>query len=165
MNSKNYNTISNTTPIIALASIGKLNLLHEIFEKIIICESVRKEIEFGGKIYIPSVNTLEWITVNTDITINNQNLILDLDEGEKQTILIAIEMFNPNECLLLIDERKGRRIAESFGLKIKGTLGILAEAKRKNLIDNFKKYAMELLSNHLYYDPKLIDAISREVDV
>jgi len=41
------NVISNTTPFISLASIGKLNLLKEIYKKIIIPEAVIEEIEQG----------------------------------------------------------------------------------------------------------------------
>jgi predicted nucleic acid-binding protein len=44
-----------------------------------------------------------------------------------------------------IDERKGRKIASSKGLRIKGTLGILADAKRRGLIDDFKTNAYRLL--------------------
>jgi predicted nucleic acid-binding protein len=49
-------------------------------------------------------------------------------------------------------------------LRIKGTLGILAEAKRRKLIDDYKSFALKLLENNLYYDLRLIKAISLVVD-
>jgi predicted nucleic acid-binding protein len=165
MNLKKYKVFSNTTPLIALASIGKLELLPTLFKEITIAEAVKDEIDTGGEVDVPSPDTIEWVKIKKNVTDIKEKLLLDLDEGEKQSILIAIDTEN-GECenLLLIDERKGRKIATSLGVKIKGTLGILAEAKRRGLIDNFKNYALMLLENNLYYDLKLIDAISQEVD-
>ena len=165
MNSKKFNVISNTTPIIALASIDKLELLPEIFKEITIPEAVRDEIMAGGRIKVPPVETIEWIKIEKNITDIKERLLLGLDDGEKQTILMGMITNNVNnECLLLIDERKGRKIATSRGLRIKGTLGILAEAKRRKLIDDFKSFALKLLENNLYYDLRLIKAISLVVD-
>lgn len=165
MNSKKFNVISNTTPIIALASIDKLELLPEIFKEITISEAVRDEIGAGGRIKVPPVEAIEWIKIEKNITDIKERLLLGLDDGEKQTILMGMVTNDvDNECLLLIDERKGRKIATSRGLRIKGTLGILAEAKRRGLIDDFKGYALKLLENNLYYDLRLIKAISLEVD-
>jgi predicted nucleic acid-binding protein len=48
MNLKIFDIISNTTPIIALASIGKLELIPKLFKQIIISEAVRDEIKVGG---------------------------------------------------------------------------------------------------------------------
>jgi len=160
-----YKVISNTTPIIALASIGKLELIPKLFKRIIISEAVRDEINAGGMIKVPSPEKIEWIKIRKNVTGIKDKLLLDLDEGEKQTILIGIDTnASTGDCLLLIDERKGRKIANSKGLRIKGTLGILADAKRRGLIDGFKTNAYRLLENNLYYDLKLIEAISREVD-
>ena len=165
MNSKIYKVISNTTPIIALASIKKLELIPKLFKKIIIAEAVRDEIKAGGRIKVPPPETIEWIKIRKNVIGINDESLLDLDEGEIQTIIMGIDTdASVSECLLLIDERKGRKIATSKGLRIKGTLGILADAKRRGLIDDFKTNVLRLLENNLYYDLRLIEAISREVD-
>lgn len=163
MNSGNTKVISNTTPIIALSSINKLDLLQRLFGEIIIPETVVMEIEEGGLIKVPALRAIEWINIVSDIRDIKERLILGLDEGEKQTILVALE-YDSEDCLVLLDERKGRRIAKKLGLEIKGTLGVLAKARRGGLIKNFKEMAFELLRNNLYYDLQLIEAISQEVD-
>lgn len=48
-----------------------------------------------------------------------------------EAIALALEL---NANLLLIDERLGRSEANRLGLKITGLLGILVEAKQRNLI-------------------------------
>ncbi|MCP4403667.1 MAG: hypothetical protein GY801_40975 [bacterium] len=53
-----------------------------------------------------------------------------LDLGEQEAIALAIS----HSALLLMDEERGREIARQHGLTVKGTLGILIEAYRKDLI-------------------------------
>lgn len=61
------------------------------------------------------------------------HFLLSLDEGESEAIALAKEI----HCdLLLIDERRGTRIAKSQGLQTIGLLGVLSKAKEKGLINS-----------------------------
>jgi predicted nucleic acid-binding protein len=56
---------------------------------------------------------------------------LDLDVGETEAISLASEEAN---SLLIIDERKGRRVAANLGILVAGTLNILEEADRRGFL-------------------------------
>lgn len=58
-----------------------------------------------------------------------------LDKGEASAIAYAIEQ---HDCLLIIDDQKGRKYAEKLGLKITGTLGVLIDAKLAGYIASIK---------------------------
>lgn len=58
--------------------------------------------------------------------------------------------------LVIMDERLGRRIAEYVGLKVTGTLGVLAKAKSLGLIPSFRAAADALTGEGIYYSAALI---------
>ncbi len=64
----------------------------------------------------------------------------------------------------MIDDRVARNIAEFLGLKVKGTLGVLAEAKRRGLIMSFKKRASEMKDNGIYFSERLIKEIAEQIN-
>ena len=73
-----------------------------------------------------------WIRV---VAAQNQNEVAvlreQLDPGEAEAIVVAAEL---EAELLLVDEKRGRRIAIDRGLEVTGLLGVLAEAKARGLI-------------------------------
>ena len=56
-----------------------------------------------------------------------------MDEDEASSIALSLETDN---SLLIIDKKKGRRIAQELGLKIIGTLGVILQAKERGLINS-----------------------------
>jgi predicted nucleic acid-binding protein len=119
--------IADTSCLILLTKIEQLGLLNVLFEEIAITQEIADE--FGES--LPS-----WIVIKKVQDSKRQIILeLDLDKGESSAIALALE----NEVsLLLIDERKGRSIAQALGLSITGTLGVLIRAKEKGLISSLK---------------------------
>jgi predicted nucleic acid-binding protein len=138
--------VSNTSPITNLAAVNQLNLLQQLYGKVIIPEAVY--IELTGTKIVPGtleVQTLEWIEVRS-VTNPNQVFALrqELDPGEAEAIGLALEL---NADRLLIDERRGRVIASRFGIKFIGVLGILVIAKQRGFIQAVRPILDEMMSS------------------
>ena len=117
--------IADTSCLIVLSKIGRLHLLKDIFSKISITKEVYQEFSDA----LP-----EWIQVEEIKDSERQRILeLDLDKGEASSIALGLEH---EESLLLIDEKKGRRIAKDLGLKVTGTLGVLIQAKINGQLDS-----------------------------
>ena len=128
--------ISDTSAITNLAAIGHLQLLPQLYNQVTIPEAVYRELV---DIDPPVPGTLEvqtscWLEVrqvaNRKVVERLQNEVR-LDPGESEAIALALDL---GAELLLIDERRGRAEANRLGLRITGLLGILIEAKQRNLI-------------------------------
>lgn len=134
--------VSDTSPISNLMTIGQLDLLKFVFNKILIPEGVKDELE-----KLPSqrkeLEKHKWITLQK---IKDKKLLADLllmlDRGESEAIVLAIEK---KADYLIIDERKGRGIAVKYGLKITGLLGVLGKAKAKGIINDVGSYMDDLV--------------------
>lgn len=130
--------VSNTSPILNLAIVDQLALLHQQFGEILIPNGVLGELKFDqqrpGSETIREAILAGWIQVrevtNQPLT---QLLKQTLDQGESEAIALAIEL---KANWLLIDEREGRKVAKSLGLKVTGILGVLLRAKQAGELES-----------------------------
>ena len=130
--------VSNASPLINLARIGKLDLLRELYGKLLIPEGVWHEIvvEGAGQPGANEVKGAAWIerreVKNKQLI---QALLQELDAGEAEAIVLALE---EGADWLLMDERLGRETAGHFKLRCIGLVGVLIAAKHKGLISAIK---------------------------
>ncbi|MEM9835182.1 MAG: DUF3368 domain-containing protein [Bacteroidota bacterium] len=85
----------------------------------------------------------------------------DLDLGEAESIALAMEL---KADYLIIDEKRGRGIAEERGVRIVGVLGILIKAKKEGLIENVSDYIMKLQSVGMWLNEKLVLRVLKALD-
>ena len=151
---------SNTTPFIALASIGQLELLLKLFGKVHVVESVIDECAEGRRILVPNLRSLDWVTPVADEATSTLPILFKLDRGEKQTIGLARKH---GAAKVIIDERLGRRVAEYLGLSVTGTLGVLAKAKSTGLIPSFHDAAQAMRQQGIHYNAGLITRLAQHL--
>jgi predicted nucleic acid-binding protein len=119
--------ISDTSCLILLDKIDELEILHKLYGTIITTEEVA--IEFG--LPLPS-----WIEIKQPADKNYQSIIeASIDKGEASAIALAVEYI---DCLLIIDDLKGRKFAHQLGLTVIGTFGVILDAKLTGIIPSVK---------------------------
>jgi len=132
--------VSDASILINLARIGELDLLRKLYDEIIVPEAVWQEVVVNGagQPGAEDINAADWIK---RALVKNRHLVQalrqDLDPGESEAIALALEF---GAELLLMDERLGRESAHHFGLHYIGLVGVLIEARHRELISTVKPY-------------------------
>jgi len=143
--------ISDTTPLISLLKVNRLNLLQQLFGYVHIPEAVFQELlanpRYGeeGQI-IQASPFIQTHSLGDEKLIRLMCSTVKLDRGEVEAILLAEQL---NADYLLMDEFRGRKVAKSMDLPILGTLGILIKAYDEKLLSaNEVKESMDLMMEH-----------------
>lgn len=137
--------ISNTSPITNLAAVGQIDLLRQLYEKVIIPQAVYDELTSGSGEQPGSVEvqTLGWVETRS---VTDRALVvalqMELDDGEAEAVALAKELAAD---LLLLDERRGRATAARLDLRCIGLLGALIEAKQKGYVSAIKPVLADLI--------------------
>lgn len=150
--------VCNTTPLIALSLIERLDLLEKLYGQVMIPSAVEAELLAGGhsKIGIAQIKNATFITVIPLMDPLRATLLSDLDRGEAEVLALALEQ---EADLVIIDERLARLHAARLGLNLTGTVGILVRAKREGLINEVRPYLDSLVTGGIYLGESLIDHV------
>lgn len=134
--------VSDTSPVTSLIQIGRLELLNAVFGQVVVPKAVYDELckVPGQQIIIDQQN---WLFIDHAKDSKHVKILeKELDRGEAEAIVLALEL---KADYLMIDEFKGRNMAEEIGLKIIGSLGILLQAKKIGLIPSVKPLIDDLI--------------------
>ena len=143
--------MTNTTPLITLAGVGLLDLLPLLYGKVWAPRIVLDEYQAKAPPSEPYLAQASWLTV-VDAVIIDPTLPL-LDVGEAAVLSLAQTL---GARLILLDERKARRIATRLGLQVAGTLAVLLRAKQQGLIAAIRPYITQMQSQGRRFHPDLI---------
>ena len=148
--------VSDTSSLSNLFQIGLIDILHALYGEITITPAVRRELY-----HLPEqekqIELIDWIKVKAP---QNQGLIVhllhEIDLGEAESIALAVE---EQAKYLIIDEYKGRIIADSYGVKIVGILGVLIQAKKTKVLPAIKPHIDQLIEIGFRLDQKLVERV------
>ncbi len=152
--------VSDTSPIRALDHLREVHLIAEMYGRVIVPPEVARELR-EPRASFPTIDVtvfgfVDVVPVSDRMRIDT--LTKELDLGEAETIALACEL---SADAVLVDEKRGRRVAGGLGLRVIGTVGILLRAKAENRIPAIKPL-LESLTNELdfFLSPQLCaDAI------
>ncbi len=154
--------VSNTGPLVALAMIGHLDLLPRLYGRVLIPRAVFNEatVAGAGRIGAAEIEAADWLDRIPAEIPPEPLLAKELGPGEAEVISAAYRM---KARLVLIDERRARRIAEqAYGLRVKGSAGVLVSAKQKGLIPAVSPLLKSLNERGYYLSRRLIERASEE---
>lgn len=157
--------IADTGPINYLLLIGHIDILPALFEKTILPVAVREELsdsEAPGVVQNWIAKPPPWLEIRRTNELPNSPTLSRLDPGERAAIALALEL---DAELLLIDDRDGVAVARQQGLRVAGTLGVLAMAAQNGLLDLAAAFDRLKSTNfHCRQElfNQLLDEVSRE---
>jgi predicted nucleic acid-binding protein len=144
--------VADSSPLIYLSRIGLLHILPTLFGDVVVPRAVWDE-AVGRRSSAPGFESLQradWIRVVDNPSPSED---LGLDPGEAAAILVAESL---HADLLLIDERLGRAVAQERGLVVRGTLGVLVQARQSNILSALKPVLDALVAEGFRIAPGLI---------
>lgn len=157
--------VSDAGPIIHLSLVRLLGLIPALYGQILVPDLVYSEVVTDGDVLPGSAELREakWIEVvsHEPGAPLFQLLRAQLDPGEAAAIWLAVAR---KPALVLSDDRPARLMAEQLGLSVRGTLGILVEAKRRGEIAEVAPIVTELRSKGVWLSDELVQRILGEVE-
>ena len=150
--------VSDTTSLIVLEKLHALDLLCKLFDRVLVPAVVMAEMRAGSPHIDATLRALPCMDI-VELTPSKRlaSLLLLLDAGEANAIELAANRALP----LIIDERKGRQIAQQLGLRVTGFAGLLIQATRSQILD--ANAALTLLECAIQNGLRLSPALQKQV--
>jgi uncharacterized protein len=153
--------IVDTSPLIFLAKLDRLDLLRKSADELLVPAAVVEEVraypdDAGQKIEEALDSWLREERVGARRVVDV--LLVDLDLGEAEVIALARER---SADRIVMDDLDGRRFARRLGLEPIGTLGLLLAAKLRGELDSLQAEIERLEREGFRVSPALVEAILR----
>jgi predicted nucleic acid-binding protein len=144
--------VADSSPLIYLSRLGVLHVLTALFDDVVVPhavwdEAVERRPSAAG---IDMLRKANWLRVVDNPVLESD---LGLDPGETAAILVAESL---HADLLLIDERIDRKVAQERGLAVRGTLGVLVQARQADLVPALEPLLDALIAEGFRIAPALI---------
>lgn len=151
--------VSNSTPLIALSRIGRLDVLRDLFEEIMVPAEVYDELVVKGKDRPGSevIAGADWIRPQM---VKDTNLAADLrsrglGRGESEAVALARE----TSSICLTDDLAAIAAAKSLGVTVRRTLNMLLAAKAKGFVPSLREVMDSLRKNSFWIDDATYDQV------
>ena len=142
--------IADTSCFILLDKIDKLDVLQHLFSVVYTTPEVANE--FGKQ--LP-----EWITIEASADHKYQQLLAQqVDLGEASAIALS---FGKENALLILDDRRARRLAQKLKCSFTGTLGIIARAAREGVISSLEEVISQIKQTNFRFSEATFDEVRK----
>lgn len=138
--------VSDSSPLIALASADCLDLLPKLYGRVLIPRAVYEEVVRDGRARVGAaeLSAADWVEVVGVEDDQSESAIGGrLGRGETQAIFLALTR---HAELLIVDDYAARKRAEEFGIPVIGVAGVLLDAKQQGHIPAVRPLLDRILS-------------------
>jgi uncharacterized protein len=148
--------VTDSGPLIALATVGQMELLAGLFGTVLVSDAVFREVAwYGARRPAPTIlPPRPGLFASTWKSRRKHFWPRMSGTGEVGAIALAVQR---RARLLLLDDRRARRIAEvAYHLRVKGVAGVLVAAKRRGLITSVETLLVQIRGNGYYIAQPII---------
>ncbi len=151
--------VADSSPLIVLAKLNCLHLLHRLFDHLCISAEVHYEVVVAGA-GLPGASEVaqsEWIKVtplNDKTSLPAAQARFGLGAGELSTIFLGKEL---SADVILLDDLKARQLAKQEGLEVRGSVGLLETFYRQGHVSDLRAIFRQLLIHEIYIDKRLLN--------
>lgn len=138
--------VSDSTPLIFLVKVGRLNLLRDVFGRVSIPVAVFDEVVTQGKAVGMSDASIidavvgRWINVeHVEAEVESEYRFLDdnmrLGLGERDALKLCKQL---DADFFIVDDREARRVSRILSIVPLGTCGVIVEACRQDFLSSIE---------------------------
>lgn len=140
--------VPDASNLIVPGKIGEFNILHQLYGTIYTTQEVANE--FG--LELP-----DWIEVVSAQDKKYQRFLeTQVDPGEASVLAFASET---EDCLLILDDLKARKLAKQLNLKVTGTLGVIHMAKKTGMIPFVRPVIDKLMATDFWVSKRIVEEL------
>ena len=165
------NTINNAGPLIHLAKANALHILQALYPTILIPDEVKTETVDKGKekghpdaLQIENAIQQGWIKT-IQIQLNPDFQKAAKTAGLTKAEAAVIQHAYQNQLTALLDDEPARIFAKTLGITIRGTLGILIQATKNNILNQREALqTLDKLTETMYLSADLYKITRKEIN-
>ena len=155
--------VVNASPLIFLSKAGIIHLLQEEGSEVLVPECVAQEILKRGSHDVTAKTVASTAWLKTIEVPEVPALIQSWDLGPGESSVLAYAYSNPG-VTAIIDDGPGRYCAETLGIPLRGTLGLVMMAKKRGVIPAARPLVAVLKQHGMYLSESILDRAMSLID-
>ena len=145
--------IGDSSALVSLSIMDRLDLLESIFGKIYVPQAVYNEVTISDK---PQSVKLKKFLKDKIVTVNLTITQMGLGQGELEAISLYKQL---NSNFLLIDDRRAKKFAQLNSVNVIGSLGVMILAKEQGLVNSIRNDLEKLIDSDVFISESLINRV------
>ena len=154
--------VCDTSPLLLFARADRLGLLPALYQTVVVPGAVLQEVNVQADEPARRIQAHVQKDVFQRKEVRGRSLdavVENIGRGERAAIALAREL---DAELVVLDDEQGRKEARRHGLSVTGSIGILIEAKERDVIASMRRELDRLVEEGLWIDEQLYDRVLRE---